>query len=232
PLILRLQLKAGQGVGARTLRVQAVLIQGGDGLPVASRLIHTSQWQPGEMGWVDVPVMPQLSPAQGGYVVEVSWLEGGPVVRAGNLKVPLMVQTLTGAQFAPLSQSVAVAVMPQPMNACLGASTPITLTWHGGVMDLNSYTAFVQLRNGATVVASADSPPRQGTYPTTVWSSGEVIPDVHMLQVPANTPVGTYALVVGLYLPENNTRWPVDASGYRTSDGGVKIADVQVRQCQ
>jgi hypothetical protein len=55
---------------------------------------------------------------------------------------------------------------------------------------------------------------------------------VHTLQVAPNVPAGTYALVVGLYLPADNTRWPVDASGYRTSDGGVKVAEVQVRQCQ
>ena len=232
PLIVRMQLKAGQPVGTRTLRVQAVLLQGGDGLPVASRLIYTNQWKPGEVGWVDVPIMPQAAPPQGGYVLEANWLEGGPVVRAGNLKVPLVAQADKTAQVAPLSQGLAVEVMPQPITACIGASTPITLTWHGGAMNLNSYTAFVQLRHGETVVASADSPPRQGTYPTTVWSEGEVIPDTHSMQVASNVPAGMYALVVGLYLPGDNTRWPVDASDYRTSDGGVKIAEVQVRQCQ
>jgi hypothetical protein len=232
PLMLRLQLKAGQAIGARTLRVQVVLIQGGDGLPVASRVIHTNLWQPGEVDWVDLPVMPQAAPVQGGYIVEASWLEGGPVVHAGNMKVPLLAQTDAKTQFAPLSKGVAVGLMPKPITACLGASTPITLTWLGASMDLNSYTAFVQLRNGATVSASADSPPRNGTYPTTVWSKGEVIPDMHSLLVPASVPVGTYTLVVGLYLPADNARWPVDASEYRTADGGVKIADVQVRQCQ
>jgi hypothetical protein len=232
PLIVRMQLKAGQAVGTRTLRVQAVLLQGGDGLPVASRLIYTNQWKPGEVGWVDVPIMPQAAPPPGGYVLEANWLEGGPVVRAGNLKVPLAAQADKTVRVAPLSQGLAVEVMPQPIIACIGASTPITLTWHGGVMNLNSYTAFVQLRSGETVVASADSPPRQGTYPTTVWSEGEVIPDTHSMQVASNVPAGMYALVVGLYLPGDNTRWPVDASDYRTSDGGVKIAEVQVRQCQ
>ncbi len=232
PLIVRVQLQAGQAVGTRTLRVQAVLLQGGDGLPVASRLVYTNQWNPGEVGWVDVPIMPQAAPPQGGYAIEASWLEGGPVVRTGNLKVPLAVQVDETAQVAPLSQGLAIEVMPEPITACIGASTPITLTWHGGVTNPNSYTAFVQLRSGDTVVTSADSPPRQGTYPTTVWSEGEVIPDVHTLQVAPNVPAGTYALVVGLYLPADNTRWPVDTSGYRTSDGGVKIAEVQVRQCQ
>ena len=77
PLVVQLQLKAGQAVGTRTLRLQAVLLQGGDGLPVASRLIYTNQWKAGETGWVEVPIMPQANPPPGGYVIEASWLEGG-----------------------------------------------------------------------------------------------------------------------------------------------------------
>jgi hypothetical protein len=59
-----------------------------------------------------------------------------------------------------------------------------------------------------------------------------VIPDAHMLQIGSDVPAGTYALVVGLYLPADITRWPVDDSAYRTADGGVKMAEVHVQHCQ
>jgi hypothetical protein len=232
PLVVQLQLKAGQAVGTRTLRLQAVLLQGGDGLPVASRLVYTNQWKAGETGWVEVPIMPQANPPQGGYVIEASWLEGGSTVKAGNLKVPFAAQPNRSAQVAPLSRGVGVELITSPITACIGANTPLTLTWRGGAMDLNAYTAFVQLRDGDTVIASADAPPRQGTYPTSVWTPGEVIPDAHMLQIGSDAPAGTYALVVGLYLPADNTRWPVDDSAYRTADGGVKMAEVHVQHCQ
>jgi hypothetical protein len=231
PVMLHLQLKAGRAVGTRTLRVQAVLIQGGDGLPVASRLIYTGQWRAGEVGWVDVPIMPQADAPQGGYVVEASWLEGGPLVRTGNLKVPLDARVNEGISFAPLSQGLGVALISPPITACIGAGAPLTLTWRAGAMNRSAYTAFVQLRDGDAVVASADAPPRQGTYPTNVWTAGEIIPDLHTLQVNSDVPAGTYALVVGLYLPADNTRWPVDASAFRTADGGVKVADVRVQLC-
>jgi hypothetical protein len=233
PLFLRLRMQAGAPVGNRTLRVQPVLIQGGDGLPVSSRLVHTNQWRVGESDWLDVVVMPQPNPPRGGYAVEISWLEGDQSarVRAGTLKVALNEPRPANTVFAPLSRGVGIAMIVSPIRACIGATTPITLVWQGGTMDDIDYTAFVQVRRDAHVLAGADAPPRAGTYPTSVWSADEIIPDPHQLEVSASVPPGDYDLVVGLYHPPDNTRWPVDDSLYRTSDGGVRIGQITLKTC-
>ncbi len=232
PLFTQLLLRAGQADGTRTLRVQAVLIQGGDGLPVTSRLIHTDLWKNGEQDWVDFPIVPQQNPPPGGYVIQANWLGSGRQVQTGYLKVGLGVHEPADATFAPLSDGVKVQVLSQPITACIGGQMPVTVTWRGGTSGLMPYTAFVQLRSGETVISSADAPPRQGTYPTPVWSVGEVIPDVHVLMIPADVAPGAYDLVVGLYLPKGNKRLAVDASAFRTPDGGVRIAVIQARSCQ
>ncbi len=232
PLIIQVRLRAGKAAGARTLRLQPILIQGGDGLPVSSRLIYTNQWRPGEEDWVDFPILPADHSPRGGYIIEAGWQEGGPAMRAGLLKVPLGAALPVGAMVAPLSSGAGIVVQLQPVVACIGMETPLTLTWIGGLMNGMSYTAFVQVRAGDRTVAQADAPPRDGTYPTAIWSPGEVIPDTHHLAVSSDIAPGEYALVAGLYNPLDQSRLSVDPSPYRTADGGVKIGTVVIRQCQ
>jgi hypothetical protein len=246
PLFLRLRLQAGPIAGAaneiRTLRVQPVLIAGGDGLPVVSRLIFTSRWRTGESDWLDVPVMPQPDPRPGGYVVTANWMDGtsgASLVKAGTLKVDLDIPAEPSAPVVDLSRGVGVELVAQPLSACLGAALPITVTWRGGSMAdpgtglAADYTAFVHVRDAANhTLAQADGPPRNSTYPTSVWSPGERIPDPHVLTLLADIAPGTYDLVVGLYDPVDNLRWPVDPSPPRTPDGGVRIAQVVVMRCR
>lgn len=231
PLIVRVRLQAGQPAGMRTLRLQPVLISGGDGLPVSSRLIYTGQWRTGEQDWVDFPILAPDKPAKGGYVLETGWLENGSPVRAGLLKVALGASLDADATIAPLSKGVGVALLGAPVPACIGATTPVTITWIGGAMNRIAYTAFVQLRAGDRTVAQADAPPRAGAYPTVIWSPAEVIPDVHQLKISSDVVAGNYALVVGLYNPVDDARWAVDPSPYRTLDGGVSIGTISVQQC-
>lgn len=231
PFVTRVRLQAGRPSGTRTLRLQPVLISGGDGLPVSSRLIYTGQWRSGEQDWVDFPILAPEHPATGGYVIETGWLENGVAIRAGFLKVPLDASLAAGSFIAPLSNGVGVALLSRPVTACIGATTPVTINWIGGAMVPIAYTAFVQLRAGTLAVAQADAPPRGGTYPTVVWSPEEVIPDIHQLAIGNAVTPGNYALVVGLYNPVDNARWPVDPSPYRTADGGVNIGTISVQQC-
>jgi hypothetical protein len=76
------------------------------------------------------------------------------------------------------------------------------------------YTVFVHLvdRNGA-VRGQHDSPPMDGTYPTTLWQPGEFVTDAHLLTLPADLPPGDYVLEVGLYRVETGTRLEVAGDG-------------------
>lgn len=78
----------------------------------------------------------------------------------------------------------------------------------------HDYTVFVHLVDGAgNQVAGNDQPLTNGYYPSDLWDPGERIVHEHRLAVPFGLRPGTYALRVGLYDPESNTRLAV-------SDGG------------
>ena len=90
-------------------------------------------------------------------------------------------------------------------------SAGITLYWQALRKPAADYTVFVQaLDQSGTVLAQADSRPRHGAYPTTVWEPGERVPDVHALAWPTQAT----RVAVGLYVLETGVRLPLaDHSG-------------------
>ena len=75
----------------------------------------------------------------------------------------------------------------------------------------------------------ADSPPRAGRYPTSVWDAGEVIVDLHTFALGPDLPAGEYHLAIGLYDPENGQRVEVvDEAGQIVGDR-VIISGLAVR---
>jgi hypothetical protein len=232
PLLLRIELGVGARIGDKTLRVQPVLIAGGDGLPVVSRLIHTDRWR--ESGFIDFMFVPQAKPTKGGYWVNIRWLENPSGIEVGYLKVPLGEST-DFINFIELSRGVGVAKLDAPISACAGKAFEVPLVWRGGEPLDSNYTAFIHIRkpDDLAPIAQADAPPRYGTYPTSVWSKDEIINDPRalMLTIPSENEL-TFDVVVGLYRPTDNTRLEVNPSPERTTDGSVKIGEVVVRKCE
>ncbi|MGD8791867.1 MAG: hypothetical protein PVF47_04890, partial [Anaerolineae bacterium] len=76
------------------------------------------------------------------------------------------------------------------------------------------YTVFIHLLDeaGQTLV-QADSQPRGGAYPTSVWDAGEVVADAHRLALPPDLPAGDYRLRLGLYRLETGVRLALDGGG-------------------
>ncbi|MDW8395328.1 MAG: hypothetical protein RMM31_03705 [Anaerolineae bacterium] len=231
-LLLSVRLRAGVLRGARELRVQPVVLGGGDGLAVVSRLIYTQRFRPNEEAWYDFPLPPLRDmPKRGAYEVSIRWLDGGPEVFAGRLKVPLDATAPPDARWQPLSAEVHVAALGK-IAACSYGTSTITLLWRGGQPLGLDYHAFLHVRDASgTIIAQHDSPPRTGTYPTSVWSLSEVIPDEHPIDL-KSVPPGQYDIVVGLYDPVTQQRLPVVDSPARTPDGGVKLGVLEVRLCQ
>jgi 4-amino-4-deoxy-L-arabinose transferase-like glycosyltransferase len=67
------------------------------------------------------------------------------------------------------------------------------------------YVVFIHLQPAGKPdqnLASRDTPPLQGLYPTGQWKTGEIVTDTPNLALPANLPPGDYNLVMGLYLPD------------------------------
>lgn len=232
PLIVSVQLKAGEPLGKRELRVQPIVVQRGDGLPVRSRVIHTDQFRPGEEAWYDFPILPYPDSRRGAYDISVRWLDSDREVIAGRIKVPLGAKPNAYAQVAPLSSGIGVEPLAQSLEACIGATTTITVNWRGGDPVTVDYSAFVHIRDDAnTPIAQHDGQPRNGSYPTSVWSRGELIPDGHPIAIPDEASPGVYDIVVGLYDPANNARLPAAESPHRTLDGAAKLGSITLTSC-
>ncbi len=102
----------------------------------------------------------------------------------------------------------------KPGTAAPGGSIDLHLRWQALAAPPLDYTVFVHLLDdGGQLVAGSDSPPLGGTYPTTIWATGERVLDSHRLPLPPELPAGQYRLAVGWYhqptgqrlslLPEN-----------------------------
>jgi 4-amino-4-deoxy-L-arabinose transferase-like glycosyltransferase len=101
-----------------------------------------------------------------------------------------------------------------------GDPVDVTLFWSASARPSRDYTVFVHLldRQGQ-LVASADSPPRGGRAPTSVWDAGDVVADPHALAVPANASTGPYTVEVGLYQKSSGRRLAVfDSTGRKVGD--------------
>jgi hypothetical protein len=84
----------------------------------------------------------------------------------------------------------------------------VTLAWQAQQTGLPDYTVFVQLLEAETNerLAGVDTPPLQGTWPTSRWVKDEVIVDEYLVAVPPGLQPGYYKVIVGLYQPETSQR--------------------------
>jgi len=80
------------------------------------------------------------------------------------------------------------------------AVVDLTLYWQALSKDLDSYTHFIHLvdSSSGTIVAQHDSLPQYNSYPTSLWTAGEIVADHLTLDV-ADVAPGTYHLQLGLY---------------------------------
>ena len=112
------------------------------------------------------------------------------------------------------------------------AGEPISLSmlWQVRRSPLPPLTAFVHLvSSDGVVVAQGDSPPRGGTYPTSVWSEAELIPDRYSI-VGTSQPAGEYVVRYGLYDPVSGERAVLtDPDGTPLRDNVIDLARVTIR---
>lgn len=102
-----------------------------------------------------------------------------------------------------------------------GETLPLILFWQRqGALIPQDYTVFVHLVDeSGHLWAQHDGPPQGGGWPTSTWPKQEIVADVHMIEVPADLPPGTYELRVGFYLLSTMERLPVfTGPGIQTGD--------------
>jgi len=94
----------------------------------------------------------------------------------------------------------------------------VTLYWQSIAPSAEEYTVFVHLLDASgTIVAQRDAPPRDGAYPTSIWTPGEIIKDEYELQIPANARA-PFSLAIGMYSPVTQQRLPIGARDYVAID--------------
>lgn len=64
-------------------------------------------------------------------------------------------------------------------------------------------------------LAVGDRPPMNGSYPTRIWSAGEVIEDGYSLRIPDRISPGRYPLWIGMYDSKTQIRLPLSVGGER-----------------
>jgi hypothetical protein len=113
----------------------------------------------------------------------------------------------------------------QPAQALPGQSVQVLVRWYVPVgRPQQDYTTLIHLgQPDAPPLATGDSPPHGGSYPTSAWSNGETIDDRYFLTLPANLPPGRYPVWIGLYDPDTGERLPVVVEG-QLQPNGVYLA--------
>ena len=111
-----------------------------------------------------------------------------------------------------------------------GDPVGLRLYWQASGPIDTSYTVFTHLLDAKEKVwGQKDSPPRNGTLPTTAWLSGQVVVDPYELIIDPQAPPGQYTVEIGMYDPATGARLPiVDGSGRPLGDrlllGQVEVA--------
>ncbi|NKQ36783.1 MAG: hypothetical protein HF973_14365, partial [Chloroflexi bacterium] len=108
------------------------------------------------------------------------------------------------------------AVSLDKTTAQPGETITIKATWRVTAPPGQSLTTLIHLAEAEQPpLATGDSPPLNGDYPTTVWAAGEIIKDNYMLTIPADLADGRYPIWIGMYNPDTLTRLPLTSSGQR-----------------
>jgi 4-amino-4-deoxy-L-arabinose transferase-like glycosyltransferase len=111
-----------------------------------------------------------------------------------------------------------------------GESLDVTLYWQALAPMERNYSVFVHLLDeNDLVLASQDTFPGQGTYPTRLWRAGDAIADVYTIAVPptAFTPSSTQ-LEVGVYEFDSGKRLAVYGPQGESLGDNVRFHRIEV----
>ena len=145
-----------------------------------------------------------------------STILNGATTRVGEIKIepqswpPLQEESV--AQLGPAIEMLEVRVAPQ--NAKPGDLLSLDVLWQARGDIEEDLTTLIHLgQPDAAPLATGDSPPLDGRYPTRVWENGEQIDDHYELLLPGDLAAGRYPLWIGMYNPRTMDRLPVLIAG-------------------
>jgi hypothetical protein len=156
-------------------------------------------------------------------------LVGDPVELAAlNVRQPpdLLIQRPLRAT---LGEAARLIGFDAEFTARRGEAFSLALYWRRLNAMPEDYTVFVHLRRpDGSVLAQQDNPPRLGSYPTSRWRAGETVIDRYSVSIPPDAAPGSYALMVGMYLPPGAVRLPAyDAQGNLLPGESIRLGLVE-----
>jgi hypothetical protein len=106
-----------------------------------------------------------------------------------------------------------------PDSVTSGQTLGMRLYWKALQSLEEDYIVFVHLLDASgELVTGHDGPPRDRESPTSTWLPGDVVPDVHPVELGDDIPAGTYQLWVGIYT------WPdIERLAVRDREGVEQI---------
>ena len=143
----------------------------------------------------------------------------------GDLVPPAGKTEAAGAPVASFDQGIRLRSYEANQE---GKTLHLLLDWDTTAPVAADYTTFIHLVDGGdNVVAQSDSPPRQGSWPTSKWRPGELVPSVHDVPLPDGMPAGDYRIRVGLYAPDTGVRLAAfDPQGQPWQDYAVVLPPI------
>ncbi len=195
----------------------------------------TSQWQAGQIVWdryliqipADAPTPLALSVLVAAYDRETGRRLGEtivgplPLTRAQPLALP--------ADSISVGAKVGAATLAAYQAEFDDQALRVTLYWQAGQPMPEDGVVFVHLFDSAgAFITGQDSRPRNGSYSTLAWQTGEGIVDEHLIVLPASFPTGKYQIAIGMYDAATQNRLQViTASGEIAPDGLLKLGTIQ-----
>lgn len=168
----------------------------------------TQHWQGAFSTWHALVIPENISP--GGYPLEVSvGPVGGPYSSriAGRFDVSFPKEDIsqTEATFSDdnvLEIGLIGSKLEREQNKLV-----LVLTWQALRNIENNYSYFIHItqQNGDTPLTQLDNQPLDGSYPTSLWQAGEVIPLSIVIENLPTIP-GEYNVLFGWYNSENGKR--------------------------
>ena len=108
-----------------------------------------------------------------------------------------------------------------------GGELPLVLFWQARSDVSKDYRSFIQLQGpDGRLWPLQDVPPLAGLYPTSRWTSGQLLRDPRDLTIPGDAPSGTYRLLASLYDPSTNARLPI--KGVESVDASLILGPVEI----
>jgi hypothetical protein len=186
-------------------RYVAIRIQNRTGVvaALAGRTLDFSDWPQRRLitSYHTIELAPALSP--GVYDLEVGIgsdpyaLTWQPVTHA---KVPFKDETFVGGVSGTRADFGDIALLGYRLVRA-EETLDVSLMWQAVAAPRVDYRVLIQVRDArGSIVAQAEVEPHEGTYPTSIWSAGERVPDTYHLDIAGLAP-GDYQVYAGLVGP-------------------------------